>query len=243
MCDVLGSSVEALDPTAPCTPCGPVTTPRHTRCDLPLASLSPRSGRVRTLDAASDAASCLRVVTAGQPQVAWPNPPSQLRPAASSAAFARSWARAFGRDLIGVVRTRAALRQTASPRKARDAVVGNAPTPSQCWIRSVLRSPDRQCERSSIVVADSRSRADGRSASKVGPTTDARPLACTSGDPQDRANPALARVGALRPTASRVSRRAGLIAKPARPDDPIKSRPKGARPGTGEAAEEAAGRS
>src|SRR5206468_8927491 len=78
------------------------------------------------------------------------NRSSQLRPAASSAAFARSWARALGRDLIGSSGRAGFAISPASPRKRATRSVGNAPTPSQCWIRSVLRVTRAACERSSI---------------------------------------------------------------------------------------------
>ena len=64
-----------------------------------------------------------------------PTTQSQLRPAAepapSSAAFSRSCARAFGRDLTGVSRTAGFSISPASPRKRATLSVGSAPTPSQ----------------------------------------------------------------------------------------------------------------
>src|SRR6516162_2207903 len=71
-------------------------------------------------------------------------------PAVSSAALSRSCARAFGRDLTGVSPIGGFSMIPASPRKRATLSVGNAPTPSQCWIRSVLRVTRSACERSSI---------------------------------------------------------------------------------------------
>ena len=97
----------------------------------------------------------------------------------------------------------------------------------------------------SIVVADSRSPRDGRFIEKLGTYN---PMLERSH--ADRATLKSERiqhwlgVGAL-PT-ERVARflgDAGLIAKPVRPDDPIKSRPKARAQERAKAAEETAGRS
>ena len=96
-----------------------------------------------------------------------------------------------------------------------------------------------------IVVADSRSPRDGRFIEKLGtynPMLD-RSHAARVTLKTERIQHWLG-VGAL-PT-DRVARflgDAGLIAKPARPDDPIKSRPKARAQERAKAAEEAAGRS
>src|ERR1700722_11280740 len=106
-----GSSVKLLMRTAPRTPCGAPTTPRHTRA-LPAAppiSSFPRTRESRASDGAAaldprfrggDDVGRAALIAAISENQAGP----AAAPTASSAALARSWAFFFGADLVGVSR-------------------------------------------------------------------------------------------------------------------------------------------